>query len=211
MGEYAKFGGSQIKIGTCEDMYYLRFDQREAVTAERNSVDPVTDAPALRFRFPFPDEDGIEPGSSQFHDKGFHRGIAVYGYTMPSGVDHSTVQFVAQAGYNVSLPCPESEKYTDNAHGGRTLNADIRVHRNGFSGSVQLVAQKFVEGVGLVPILRCGGCGSMWREEEISKIEELAMCFRAEGDRHATATDPDGGQFWHTIADRILAGVCVAQ
>lgn len=207
MGEYANYGGSSVKIGTCEDMYYLRHDQRHAVSATRGNVDPVADVAALRFRFPWPDEDHITPGSGEFHDKGFHRGVTVYGYTMPAGVDHSLVQFVAQAGYNVCLPCPESEKYTDNAHGGRTLNAEIRVHRNGFSGSVQLVAQKWVEGVGLVPILRCGGCGSMWREQEPARIEEIAMCFRAEADRQTTERNPDGGKFWHTIADRILAGI----
>lgn len=203
MGEYATYKGSSVKIGTCEDMYYLRYDQRDAVTHERNSVDPVADAPALRFRFPFPDEDGIEPGSSKFHDNGFHRGIAVNGYEMPTGVDHSSVQFVAQAGYNVCLPCPESEKYTDNARGARSLTAEINVHRNGFSGSVQLVAQKFVEGVGVVPILRCGGCGAMWREQEPAKIEELAVTFRSQGDRASGSEQT----FYHTIADRILAGI----
>ena len=31
MGEYARFRGAEIKIGTCESMYYLRADQRHLI------------------------------------------------------------------------------------------------------------------------------------------------------------------------------------
>jgi hypothetical protein len=55
-------------------------------------------------------------------------------------------------------------------------------------------------------VLRCGGCGAMWREEERDRIEELTMCLRAEGDRR----ERDGNaQFWHGIADRLLAAQTV--
>lgn len=55
MGEYAMYGGHQIKIGTCEDMYYLRADQAQRVRPERGSVDPFRQAPEIRFRFPWPE------------------------------------------------------------------------------------------------------------------------------------------------------------
>ena len=32
MGEYANYMGERVKIGTCEDMLYLRWDQRHLVT-----------------------------------------------------------------------------------------------------------------------------------------------------------------------------------
>jgi hypothetical protein len=202
MGEYAIYKGEQIKMGTCEDMYYLRYDQRHQVTPERGSVNPVTDAGELRFRFPWPDEDAIEPGSGKFHDNGYHRSLAIHGMGPTTDVDHGHVQFVAQAGYNVCLPCPESAVYQDEAkHGARVLG-ELRVHRNGFSGSVHLVAQKYRPGIGLVPILRCGGCGTMWRLEERDKIDKLAVMVRAEGDRNT-----GNSAFWHRIADRILAGL----
>ena len=69
MGEYAtrKDIGERIKIGTCESMYYLRADQAREVYAEPGNVDPIADAAAIRFRFPFPDEDGIEPGNFDDH------------------------------------------------------------------------------------------------------------------------------------------------
>ena len=117
------------------------------------------------------------------------------------------MQFVAQAGYNVCLPCPESPAYSQpQQYGALNLLAspDIRVHRNGFSGSVHLVAQRFIDGIGLVPILRCGGCGSMWREVDSARIEALAVAFRSMAD--ADKGDAQA-KFYHAIADRILAGI----
>lgn len=204
MGEYARTRkGEDVKIGTCEDMYYLRYDQREMVRAIQGSCDPVRDAGALRFRFPWPDEDHVPPGGAEFSDNGYHRSIAVDGFTAQD-VEHYTVQFTAHAGYLTSLPCPESGAYSGGAGcGPRVLEAHpINVHRNGFSGAVHLVAQRWIEGKGLVPVLRCGGCGAMWREEDPARIEELAVAFRSMADREAKR----GGRpaFYHAIADRVL-------
>jgi hypothetical protein len=55
MGEYATYNGENIKLGTCESMYYLRADQRHLISGYRFDGGD-------RFRFPFPDEDDIEPG-----------------------------------------------------------------------------------------------------------------------------------------------------
>lgn len=71
MGEYANYQGEQVKIGTCEDMYYLRADQRHLVQAVSSSLD--VNGPerfAVRFRFPFPDEDGTEPGAFEHYKRG---------------------------------------------------------------------------------------------------------------------------------------------
>ena len=67
MGEYAirKSDGESIKIGTCESMYYLRYEDRCKVTPEEGS------GFGNRWRLPFPDEDCIRPGE---YDSGF-RGI----------------------------------------------------------------------------------------------------------------------------------------
>lgn len=61
MGEYAKIGGQSIKIGTCENMYYLRFEDRMKVTKEENSLDPAT-CLDLHWRLPIPSEDDMEIG-----------------------------------------------------------------------------------------------------------------------------------------------------
>jgi hypothetical protein len=192
MGEYAKNErGESVKIGTCEDMYYLRFDQRTKVQWERGNVDPVKDAPALRFRFPWPDEDHVAPGD--FHANGYERAVPVHGFTTVADFDHHSVQFTAK-GYNVCLPCPESGPPP----------AGLVIHRNGFAGAVQLVQQRYRPGIGLVPVLRCGGCGAKYRLEERHEIEALAVAFRNEGDVKSPAIS---SEWWHAIADRILAGI----
>lgn len=219
MGEYARYKGVEVKIGTCEDMYYLRYDQRHLVEAISGSVNPVTDAEALRFRFPWPDEDHIEPDTNGFYEKGYERSLCVQGFTAPEGVDHYSVQFKADRGYLVSLPCPESMAFENRAKPDACADLrlkaypDLRVARNGFAGAVHLVRQRLIPEVGLVPILRCGGCGAMWREVEIARIEEIAVCLRSEGDRREWEDargpngHPGGGKFWHQIADRVLAGL----
>lgn len=199
MGEYATHHGRSVKIGTCEDMYYLRATQRSQVDAEDNSVN-VNDATShgfsLRYRFPFPDEDHIAPGAFENHS----RSLAIPGLMPPHGVGHARVQFRADAGYLASLPCPEgvpqqipSATYTD--------VDGVRVARNGFSGAVHLEQQKLLSDGRLVPVCRCGGCGTKWRVEEPAEIERLVVACRAEADRRADTAD-----FWHEIANRILAG-----
>jgi hypothetical protein len=160
MGEHAKYHGEEIKIGTCEDMYYLRFDQRNKVTPLRGNVDPgsESDVHALRFRFPWPDEDKNEPGAFE----SYGRAIAAHDIMAPAGVDHSTVQFVAHAGYLVSLPCPEGQPGC--TPGFTTRVNGLHVARNGFSGAVQLVQQKLLADGRLVPVCRCGGCGTARRK-----------------------------------------------
>lgn len=211
MGEYARYRGEPVKIGTCESMYYLRAEQRHDVKAMPGSLDPVKHAGAIRFRFPWPDEDGTPPGGEGFSD--YDRSVCVPGYSCPEGINHGTVQFRASPGYLVSLPCPESPAWqADRLVGAR----DIRVARNGYRGAVHLVQQKLVAGVGLVPVLRCGGCGSAWRVEDRHSIEEIAVAFRSEADRRKLAAerhpeyDPEldtTGDWWHAVADRILAGI----
>ena len=58
MGEYAirKSDRQSIKIGTCEDMYYLRYEDQDKVTPESGSDF------GFRWRIPFPSEDKILPG-----------------------------------------------------------------------------------------------------------------------------------------------------
>lgn len=57
MGEYAKRiqDGEEVKIGTCETLYYLRYDQR-------NQVDYDFGNDKWYWRIPTPEEDGRWPG-----------------------------------------------------------------------------------------------------------------------------------------------------
>lgn len=86
MGEYANYNGRQIKIGTCEDMYYLRADQRHLVEPLSGNVNPASEADqtTIRFRFPWPDEDHIEPGEFG----AYNRGLIVAAVALPTDVAH---------------------------------------------------------------------------------------------------------------------------
>lgn len=188
MGEYAKYKGQSIKIGTCEEMYYLRADQAHLVQPMSNNLDPIKQAEMLRFRFPFPDEDGTEPGA--FED--YNRAVPVYGVKAPKGVEHGNVQFTAP-GYCTSIPCPEAGEVEG-----------LTIHRNGFAGAVQVTQQRLVNGR-LALICRCGGCGAKWRLETEEEAAPIVAALEAEVTRQAKA-DPIRAQWTQTIANRIIDG-----
>lgn len=190
MGEYATYRGQRIKIGTCEDMLYLRWDQASLVTPERGSLNP-TDPDTLkviRFRFPWPDEDNVRPG--EFED--FDRGYPLRGFTQPPDLDHGLVQFRADNGYLLSIPCPEgpdAETLTFQQRIGTQGYKPVaaRIHRNGYGGPAGLVQQAWRNGR-LVGIARCNGCNDIYRLE----------------DKYVNAAVESLGA--GKIADRLLAG-----
>jgi hypothetical protein len=195
MGEYATYNGHSIKIGTCEDMYYLRAGQAPMVRHERGNVDPSSpkDQRVIRFRFPWPDEDGTAPGAFENYD----RAVGVWNIAPPAAIEHRTVQFVSDRGYNVCLPCPE----------GPAANHGLKVHRNGFAGPVRIVQQAYRGGV-LALICECGGCGARYNLPTLADAEPVIVACRAEADAAARRDGDDSSQarWWHRVADRIAVG-----
>ena len=190
MGEYAKFNRRDIKIGTCEDMYYLRADQSALVQPLPGNVDPVRDRAELRFRFPWPDEDEIRPGAFERYE----RGVGLHGVEQPATVDHGVVQFTAP-GYNVCLPCPESKAYSG-----------LKIHRNGHPGPVQIVQQRWI-GDQLVLICACGGCGAKWREATLDEARPyIDACLREAANRELPPATASDGEWWREVARRIKVG-----
>lgn len=195
MGEYASVGGQRVKIGTCEDLYYLRADQvRKVANSDTDLSDPET-LSVVRFRFPWPDEDATPPGAFEDYD----RGLRLWGVPVPEGVQHGSVQFQARNGYLLSLPCPEGP------------DAPEGVARNGYGGACSLVQQGW-RGGRLVGIARCNGCGARYRLEDGNE-EAAAVAIRAEADRqyrtadeHGTEGNRDIGDRLNTIATRLLNG-----
>lgn len=63
MGEYAfrNSDGQHIKIGTCENMYYIRYEDRFKVRPDEYSLDCSKET-GLIWRLPFPEEDHLKPG-----------------------------------------------------------------------------------------------------------------------------------------------------
>ena len=192
MGEYAEFNGREIKVGTCEDLYYLRADQAGRVRKTRSGHTDLADPAVLavvRFRFPWPDEDGTEPGA--FGDYG--RSIPLSGLQPPADLDHMTVQFSARAGYLVSLPCPE----------GPAASHGLKIHRNSFAGPVRIVQQAY-RGGNLAVICECGGCGARYNLPTIEDAAPVISACRVEAGKRPE--DEGHAKFWGAIADRIEAG-----
>jgi hypothetical protein len=201
MGEYATFSRDRVKIGTCEDMYYLRADQAWQVSPEEGSLDPRSAdvQKVIRFRFPYPDEDGTPPGAFERYD----RSIPLHGVAPPAELDHYPVQFTARAGYLVSLPCPET---LPSIPGLSTTNAQgLTIARNGFAGPVHIVQQAYRGGV-LALIAECGGCGARYNLPTLADAEPYIVACRAEADRAERRDGAGAGKWWHQVADRIAAG-----
>jgi hypothetical protein len=214
MGEYATYHGQRIKIGTCEDMLYLRWDQRALV---RDSETPLFDPQVLaqiRFRFPWPAEDNVAPG--QFEDPFY--GHRLWGFEQPAQLEHGLVQFTAANGYLVSLPCPESGQLHAR---GRILPNGVIVALNGYGGSASLIAQAWRDGR-LMGIARCNGCRHAYRLENGFE-EAAAVAIRSEADREYRTADEalargqesegnrDIGDQLHQIAARLLAGYALRE
>ena len=195
MGEYAKHQGHQIKIGTCEQMYYLRADQVEFITPEHNSVNPhsLDTAGLIRFRFPFPDEDTVQPGA--FQD--YNRALWIYGLEVPEGVDHGSLQFTrnypSSGGIILSTPCPESQE-------GKA--SGLRFNYNGHAGKVGIHSQRLIDGQ-LKLVCSCGSCGALWRNDTLEDCAAILNNLRAEA-----ARDPKDARakLFSEVAARIEAG-----
>jgi hypothetical protein len=187
MGEFATFNGQHIKIGTCENMYYLRADQLDLVRSAA-----LHDLTNLRFRFPFPDEDHREPGDFDDYD----RGLTVWGYEIPDGVDHHLVQFKAAAGILVSLPCP----YSAAAKGG-----GITYHVNGYRGPARIVQQRIWAGV-WATVMACGPCGAKFRLPDLDTARPLLDAISGEVTKAERYGSADQVAMWRTGAERVECG-----
>lgn len=211
MGEYADYKGQRIKIGTCESMYYLRADQM-------NDVRPVPGAlDVIRFRFPFPAEDGTEPGDFDYPPKG---PVVDYPSELPAQHDKVSVQTGDHAWRRLSayLPCP-------------TVAPELwHQYVQSYTPAVRIMYQGYRNGH-LAVIVECAYCDGMWNLPELEQAERLVVSIRSQADglrrlgesrredtlrRHG----PDVGDPMaerevaqaaelHIVADRILAGYVV--
>lgn len=161
MGEYAtrKADNVKIKIGTCEDMLYLRYEDRNAVRKLPDNVDAATDT-GIRFRLPFPDEDHIKPGD---YDDPF-RGLRLYwqdgnheDFTDEStSKDAGNIQLRHECGLLINVPCYHGHKMPD-------FGAGIKAFWNGKSWSLELRSLRAMPDGSVLPVVECRHCGHLWR------------------------------------------------
>ena len=162
MGEYAKrkSDGQEVKIGTCESMYYLRYEDRDAVGALPGNIKPST-TKGLFWRLPFPDEDSIRIGEYPEYNRGYRLWKQEEGQQYAEDFKDEetvkypgTIQLTHESGLLINVKCYHGVKLPDGSD-------DIKAHWNGKSWSLELRAIKNTED-GIKPIVHCRHCGNMW-------------------------------------------------
>jgi hypothetical protein len=230
MGEDArrKVDGQSVKIGTCESMYYLRFDQREDVAYPwpKLSDDPEKLDPFL-YRFPDPKEDGTLPGDYEGAWGGVKLSIkGFWSQFEPGSVKHGAIQATGHHGYLFNLPCPEG---SPDQYPGPYGKAP-RVGRNGGTTTVIVTAQRWYAGR-LVTVVQCAACGDSVRLVEQEYAQPLLDELKRQGDHHRQqseyyllggpntsdevreqlkASELRRAAYWDEVAARIVAGYKLA-
>jgi len=204
MGEYVKLDGEVMKLGTCEDLYYARFEncQQQLHRAEKQdgNLDPLeylNPKYGWRYRFPFPEEDGLGFGNYDEYDKG--RSVGVPGDSPavlpPNGHGNYTHGFsVKSGGYqvNLAIPCPAS---------GKLAEMGLKASPIG-KCPVEIVQQKLLADGERAVIVRCGWCGAKYH-----LIEKEAQWFVSYIRSHYAADNTAANTAYYTkLADRIEAG-----
>lgn len=172
MGEYAirKSDSEEIKIGTCENMYYIRFEDRGQVSPIEGSTNLSNPAElvGLRFRLPFPDEDEVRPGEYENPFRGLRLfrtfepekdwQVSHEDWHPPVELDPGSFQMRHEkSGLLFSVPCHHGEKLPD--------LGSIRPFWNGKSHAFELVQVKMQEAGKLMPVVQCRFCEEKWRFE----------------------------------------------
>ena len=173
MGEYAKLKttGEQIKIGTCENMYYLRFEDRYKVIYDSSFT-------GYRFRLPFPDEDKIEIGNYQDFDRGidliyhYDEETESYSYFDDIYKEHyqehkGLIQLKHEnSGLLINAACYHGYKLPDNNN-----SKELKAFFNGKSSSnfelsqVKIHLNKETKVKELIPIVRCKHCKTPFKAD----------------------------------------------
>ena len=159
MGEYAKYNGHEIKIGTCERMYYLRYEDRGKVAPLHGNVNPAIET-GLFFRLPYSDEDNVRPGG---YDN-YNRGYRMYKKDEKYAVDYTdeslaenpgTIQLSHQSGLLLNVPCYHGIKLPEVTDG-------MKAFWNGKSWSIELVHLYVNDKREVLPVIHCRHCLKMW-------------------------------------------------
>ena len=181
MGEYAKrkSDGVEIKIGTCESMYYIRFEDRHAVSHLEGNTDVSCHPEDNRFRLPFPDEDSVPIGQYDPYNRSqkLYRVIEdargnEHTEWFEDALDEETkASMLAQpmtmqlhhaaSGLLLNVPCYHGIKLPE-------VGAGSSAFWNGKNPSnIELSSLRVVlenEELAIYPVVRCVHCNNAWRE-----------------------------------------------
>jgi len=170
MGEIAtrKFDQERVKIGTCESMYYLRWDDIDRVVINYDLRQP-----GLSFRLPFPDEDDQLPGQYDPYNRGYR--LLPYeddGHTIafeaPETIAHpGLIQLHHLSGLLINAHCFHGLRLPEGSE-------EIQSHWNGKDPHAwELVRVKHHPGAGLLPLIQCRHCGQLFRSDWASVLPHV--------------------------------------
>lgn len=169
MGEYAtdKRTGERFKIGTCESMYYVRFEQRK---------DFIYNYPTENcfWRIPTPDEDDVEMGNYNYELFKEKEGIPLHLLIDPYKFDKETILSMQEdkhtlqlrderMGLLVNVKCPHGLPFK-----GEQFDVEhqqdsfvISYGYNGLRDTLYLAALKNTD-KNLSVVVKCRCCHDMW-------------------------------------------------
>ena len=161
MGEYINYQGREIKLGTCEDLYYTRLDQLKEARFSMSKMEGNLDVleylnpkNGFRYRFPFPDEDEIPIGAFTDFEKGLVIQLQPEDFSLAEFDHHDKWHSNSPKGggynVNVSMPCPQSKEFSECKHS----PIDWRI--------VEIRQQKQIDGE-IWTVIACPYCGALSR------------------------------------------------
>lgn len=162
MGEYAKYDGDRIKIGTCEEMYYLRYEDRKMVRREPGNLDAAKEL-NLFWRLPLPAEDDCGPGGYQGPKAAVELRRGNEWFRSPKAAEHfGEINMTHPCGYTIPVPC---------YHGEKLPGSGAVEWQGGTPGSCyELVSVKNTAD-GVKPVIQCRHCGNRFRAEWSEVLE----------------------------------------
>jgi len=187
MGEYAKLKttGEEVKIGTCENMYYLRFEDRYKVVYDYSFT-------GYRFRLPFVDEDNVGIGNYNNYDRGieliphYDEDIKLTSYFDDIYKEHyqehkGLIQLCHESGLMVNASCYHGYKLPDNNN-----SKELKAFFNGKTSinfelsQVKIHLNEETKIKELIPIVRCKHCKTPFKADWASVLLHVRQTTKEE-------------------------------
>lgn len=198
MGQY--LGGR--KIGTCENMYYMRLEEAEQLAEQGKADDDgilfsdYLKDNQTRWRFSFPDEDGKDI----FED--YNKVFTIPAVNVKTSHDVICVHNAHKGGghgMNIMIPCPHSEEF-------KNLNG-VETSTGGAGPQFLDVKFQAIRDGNIKTVFACSRCGQLmtFGDEEIEKVKKQAIEYFKAYD--TTGKNPDyagGNQALYDYAMRVL-------
>jgi hypothetical protein len=171
MREYATRTSDQkrVKIGTCQAMYYLRWEDIDKVTINYDLREP-----GYWFRLPLPAEDSYQPGDYYYDHEATYRLLPYQGADDPERINFELddpepgrFQMHHKSGLLLGVPCH---------HGAALPEVPEGWHAN-WNGKEpypwELYMVKNTEN-GLLPLVSCRHCGSKYRSSWAAVLPHIS-------------------------------------